>query len=88
MRRSSSAIFLDVIRQGTERGKNAPVLFVIGAQLEAIALGDLQREFECVDGIEAEPGAEQGRFRVDVRRSNAFEIHGLNDEFGELALGR
>ena len=77
---------LDVSGERAQRAEDALVVLVVGAELEAVALGDLQRQLQGVDGIQAESGLEQRGLRLDVRRRDAFEIERGHDEFGKLAL--
>lgn len=81
-------MLLNVVGQGAQRREDATILFIVGAQLKAIALGDFQRDFQRIDGVEAEAGAEQRRFRVNLFRAYPLEIDGRDDELGELTLGR
>src|SRR5688572_6457372 len=46
MGESGGAVFLNVVRQRAQRGEDAAVLFVIRAELEAVALRDLQRQLQ------------------------------------------
>ncbi len=41
-------------------------------------------QLQGVDGVETETGAEQRRFRIDVRRGDAFEIDRGDDQLSEL----
>lgn len=79
-------MFGDVCSQRTQRSENTDVVLVVRPQLETVALGDLQREFQGIDGIQGQARLEQRRLRIDVIRRHAFEIEGGNDEFSELAL--
>ena len=56
----------DVRGERAQAAEDAAVVFVVGAQLEAIALGDRQGQFERVDGIQAQARAEQRLFRIDA----------------------
>jgi len=77
---------LDVSGERAQRAEDAQIVLVVRAQLEAVALGDLQREFQGIDGIQGQARLEQRRLRIDIIRRHAFEIEGGNDEFSELAL--
>src|SRR5687768_12361610 len=83
---SGRAVLLNVLRQRAQRREDATILFVVGAELKPIALGDLQRELEGIDGVEAETGAEQRRLRIDVGRRDTFEIDRGDDELSELGF--
>src|SRR5215813_6171035 len=73
-------------RKGSQGTEDADVVLVVRAELKAVALGDFERHFERVDGVEPESGLEERRFGIDVLRSDAFQVERLDDEFGELAL--
>jgi hypothetical protein len=77
----------DMRRQCAQRGEDATVLVVVRTQLEAVALADRQRQFQRIDRIQPEPGIEQGRLRVDLRRIHAFQVQALDQQLGEIALG-
>ena len=62
-------MLFDVRGEIGQRGEDAAIVLVVGTQLEAITLRDLQRELERVDGVEAEPRAEQ-RLRGIYLRSD------------------
>ena len=84
--RQLDAVTLDVSGERAQRAEDAHVVLVVRAQLEAVALGDLQRQLQRVDRIQTQAGLEQRRLRIDVRRRDAFEIQCGDDEFGKLAL--
>jgi hypothetical protein len=45
----------DVLGETGQRREDAHVVLVVGAQLEAVALRDDERDLEDVDRVEAEP---------------------------------
>ena len=69
--------------EGAQRREDADVVLVVRTQLEAVALGDDQRQFEDVDRIEAEAFAEQRRVGVDVAGGDV-EIERADDQFGDF----
>ncbi len=71
--------------QGAQRGENTAVVFIIGAQFDTIAARNRQREFERVDGIEAETGIEQWLFRINFGWPD-LELQGLDDKPGKFLL--
>jgi len=77
---------LDVGSEGAQRAEDAQIVLVVRAQLEAVAFGNLERQLQRVDRIQAEAGLEQRSLRLDVRGRDAFEIERGHDEFGKLAL--
>src|SRR5690606_7150578 len=85
--RGSGAVGFDVRRERPQRGEDAPVLLVVRAQLEAVALADRQRELERVDRVQAKAGVEQRRLGVDGGGIDVVEVQGLDQEFGEFAFG-
>ena len=73
---SLGAMRSDVFGQAGEAGEDPDVVFVVGAQLEAEALGNDQRDLEDVDRVEAQAiavavpvkrgvGADFGRGDID-----------------------
>ena len=79
-------MLFDMRRQRAQRAENPHVVFVVGTQLKAVALGNLQRQLQRVDGIQPQSGLEQRRLGIDVRGRDAFQIERGDNEFGELAL--
>jgi hypothetical protein len=65
---------------------NPAVFLVFGAYLDAVALGDLERDLERVDRVEAKALAEQRGIGIDLFRRHVFEVQGRNDQFGKLAF--
>jgi antitoxin (DNA-binding transcriptional repressor) of toxin-antitoxin stability system len=51
----------DVGGEIAEAGKDRPVVRIVGAQRDAVALRDNQRDLEQIDRIQAEPFAEKRR---------------------------
>jgi flavin-dependent dehydrogenase len=60
---------------------------VVRAQLDAVALGNLERKLEGVDRIEPESIVEQRRFGIDFPWIHVFEIDRRDDQFGESLFG-
>ena len=58
----------DVLGEARQRPEDAHVVLVVGAQLEAVALRDDQRDLEDVDRVEAEAFAVERRLRDRSRR--------------------
>src|SRR5690348_17352599 len=85
-RASARPMPLDVLRERAERGEDAPVLLIVRAQLQTVALGYLERDLERVDRIEPETRAEQRRLGIDILRLDGFQIHCLDDQLRELTL--
>src|SRR3954466_10303801 len=79
-------VLFDVCGEIGQRREDAPVVFVVGAQLEAVSLGDLQRELQGIDGIEAQSGSEQRSGGVDVLGFDRFEIEGGDDHRCDVAF--
>jgi hypothetical protein len=52
---SGSSVSLDVPAEAAQRAEDLVVVLVVGAQLDAIALRDGERDFEDVDRVEPEP---------------------------------
>src|SRR3954464_8920953 len=52
---SLDPVLLDVRREVAQGREDAAIVVVVGAQLEAVTLGDLQRQLQGVDGIQAQP---------------------------------
>lgn len=83
---SSDPVLGYVRSQRPQRTENSDIVLVIRAQLKAIALGNLQRQFQRIDGIKAQSGFEQRRLRIDIRGSDAFQIQRGDNDFCELTL--
>jgi demethylmenaquinone methyltransferase / 2-methoxy-6-polyprenyl-1,4-benzoquinol methylase len=75
----------DVIDQARERREDTDVVCIVGAQLEAVSLGNDERDFEDVDRIETEPFAVQRRLRVD-RLGRDIQVERINHERSNLPL--
>ena len=75
----------DVVGQARQRVEDAHVVLVVGAQLEAVALRDDERDLEDVDRIEAEAFAVERRLGVDRFRGDV-EVEGFDQQRGDLAL--
>src|ERR1700689_1829436 len=57
----------DVFRECVQTGKNMFVIFIVRTQLKAIGLGNRQRDFQDVDGIQSETlAAIQWRIQIDT----------------------
>ena len=63
------------------------VVGVVRAQLEAVALGHGQGDFQRVDGIQAELAAEQRGVGCDLRRRDAIEVEALHQQCGQFLFG-
>src|SRR5438445_1933558 len=68
MRVSALALLFDVHGERAQASENALVVGVVRAQLETVALGYRERQFERVDRIQSGIGTEQGFVRIDVGR--------------------
>ena len=68
-------MLLDVRRQRAQAAEDRAVVGIVRAQLETVALGHREREFERVDRVEAEVAAEQRGFRID-----RFTCLGMTDD--------
>jgi hypothetical protein len=55
----------DVLRETRQRAEDAHVVFVVGAELEAVALRDDERDLEDVDRVEAQALAVERRLGID-----------------------
>ena len=75
---------LNVVRQGSQGRKDTLVVLVVGLELHPVALGHLERQFECIDGIETQSGTKQCSIRVDALRLDALEVQRGNDQFGKF----
>jgi hypothetical protein len=54
-----------VLGEARQRPEDAHVVLVVGAELEAVALRDDERDLEDVDRVEAEAFAVEGRLGID-----------------------
>ena len=77
----------DVLGEAAERREDPHVVLVVGAQLEAVALRDDERDLEDVDRVEAEAFAVELRGRHDVGRCH-LEIERFDQQHGQLVLER
>lgn len=85
----SAAFLLDMCRKRAQAAENLAILGIVRPQLESVVLGNGQRQFQCVNGIETKLAfTEQGRIRVDRFRFNAFDVEAADHEFGEFEFGR
>src|SRR5882757_3322316 len=75
----------DVVRQVSQGAEDLLVLFAVGAELNAILLGDDQRDLENVYGIQAKTLSIQRRLRIDVGRGH-IDVQGGDNQLGNLAL--
>ena len=71
-------------RERAQRGEDLLVIGIARAQLEAVFLGDQQRNFEDIDGIEPESFALQRCVGGQGIELNVFEIQFADHECGEL----
>src|SRR6188768_2106034 len=83
---SLDPVLLDVRREIAQGREDPAVVLVVGAQLEAVALGYLQRQFQGVDGIETQPGAEQWRGGIDLFGLDRLQVQRGDDHRGDVAL--
>src|SRR5690606_5860289 len=67
-----------------QRGEDAAVFLAVRAQLEAITLADGQRQFQCIDRIQAQAVVEQRRFRVDIGGLKVFQVQAVNQQLGQF----
>ena len=75
----------DVLGEACQRPEDAHVVFVVGAELEAVALRDDERHFEDVDRVEAEAFAVERRFGID-RVGRGLEVERFDQNRRDLAL--
>ncbi len=68
-----------------QRAEYLLILFAVGAELNAILLGDNESDLENVYGIQAEAFAIECRLRIDLLGAD-IEIQGGDDETGNFAL--
>src|ERR1700683_455978 len=83
--RSLHPLRCDILCEVAQRTKNLAILLAIGAQLDAILLGDDQRHLEDVDGIQPQTLAVQRRIGTDIARIY-FKIERLDNEACNFAL--
>src|SRR6185503_16112616 len=69
--------------QAGQRAEHAPVHFV-ARDADSVLLLEGDHELEGVDGIEAEPGSEQGLVVGDPLRREAVEVEGRDDQLLEV----
>src|SRR5437868_3292060 len=78
-------LFLQMSIEATQRAEDLAVVFVVGAYLHTIRLGDHERHFENVDRVEAESVTIQRRRRIDFL-SRHVEVESGDDELRERKL--
>ena len=76
----------DVLGEARQRREDAHVVLVVGAQLEAVALRDDERDLEDVDRVEAEAFAVERRLGVD--RSGAMSRFSASTRSAATSLCR
>ena len=74
-----------MLGEARQRLEDAHVVLVVGAQLEAIALRDDERDLEDVDRVEAEAFAVERRLGID-RLGSDVEVQRLDQKRGDFAL--
>src|SRR6185503_21112155 len=85
-RASFHAMLFDVRGEIGQRGEDAAIVLVVGTQLEAITLRDLQRELERVDGVEAESRAEQRLRGIYLLGRDRLQVERRDDHRSDVAL--
>ena len=75
----------DVGGQAAQGLEDLVVVLVVRTQLEAVAVRDLEGDFEDVDRVEAEAVAEQRRGGVDLGR-RGLKVERVDEKLRELAL--
>src|SRR3984885_227016 len=77
----------DIFRQVAQRTKNFTIFLAVGAQLDAIFLGDDQRDLQDVNGIQPQTLAIERCIGADIARIH-FKIERLDNEASNLTLER
>src|SRR6185503_10207032 len=84
---SGSPVRLDMLAQTAQRTENPGVVLVVGPQLDAVRLGDCERDLQHVDRIKAEAVAVQGRRRVEFTGLD-IQLECRDDDIGQGELLR
>src|SRR5216684_784409 len=78
-------MLLDMLAQAAQRSEDLAVEIVVGAQLDAVGLGDRQGDLQNVDRIQPHAFSVQRGARVDFRGLH-LQIERGDDQLGELEL--
>lgn len=79
------AVRCDMVCQIAQRAENVLIVCAVGAQLQAIAFGYNQGDFEYVDRIEAKTFAVQRIVKTDIVHRD-FKVQSFDHQFGDFAV--
>ena len=83
---SAGTMLMDIPAQAAQRSEDLLVVGIVGAQLHSVALLHRHRDFQHVERVEPQPGAEQPFFRLDLFRSDALQVQGFDDQTSQFLL--